>query len=260
MTSSAPVGSNGCAPDSLVLAIQTQLRLRPEAIAYHGRSWGLLGPQPRFLALGVARGGRAVVGIWSLETVYQALRRLQPAVVGYMIVNLLLLELIGLFVFGRITAKPLQRLRRRAETVSDFDGEDLFLYGDSEADDYAQLSRSLNRIYGRMKKDRRVLAQTVERLEATNRKLRQAQQEVLQAEKLAAVGRLSAGLAHEIGNPLGIVSGYLDILQQDNFDGVQRRDVGTSRCGRNRAHRSDLASTPRLGAARSPGPGIHRGS
>ncbi len=223
----APLIRGGdCATESLLADLQDQLRHSPEAIAYYGKSWGLLGPQPRYLALGVARGSQVRVGIWSLESGYQVLRRLQPVVAGYMIVNLILLELIGLFVFGRITAKPLQRLRRRAETVSDFNGEDLFFFGDSEPDDYAQLSRSLNRIYGRMKRDREALAQAVERLEGANRQLRQAQQEVLQAEKLAAVGRLSAGLAHEIGNPLGIVGGYLEILQQDSLDTTERRDIG----------------------------------
>ncbi|RPJ74676.1 MAG: hypothetical protein EHM15_04925 [Desulfobacteraceae bacterium] len=37
---------------------------------------------------------------------------------------------------------------------------------------------------------------------------------MIRAEKLASVGRLSAGIAHEIGNPIGIVTGYLDLLKQ----------------------------------------------
>lgn len=51
-------------------------------------------------------------------------------------------------------------------------------------------------------------------LEAANRELKKAQDDVVRAEKLALVGRLSAGIAHEIGNPLGIVTGYLSLLKQ----------------------------------------------
>ena len=40
-----------------------------------------------------------------------------------------------------------------------------------------------------------------------------AQKEIIRAEKLASVGRLSAGIAHEIGNPIGIVIGYLELLK-----------------------------------------------
>jgi two-component system, NtrC family, sensor kinase len=50
-------------------------------------------------------------------------------------------------------------------------------------------------------------------LEVANSKLKGAQEQVIQSEKLASIGQLAAGVAHEINNPIGYVNSNLSTLQ-----------------------------------------------
>lgn len=55
-------------------------------------------------------------------------------------------------------------------------------------------------------------AETIHFLVKDVEQLRQMREQMVQADKLASIGQLSAGIAHEINNPLGIILGYTQLL------------------------------------------------
>jgi len=91
-----------------------------------------------------------------------------------------------------------------------------FIY-EKENNDFSKLSKALNSMLKQIADDKERLRTTVMSIEKANTDLKQAQKEIIQAEKLASVGRLSSGIAHEMGNPIGIVVGYLELLKQNDI-------------------------------------------
>lgn len=78
-------------------------------------------------------------------------------------------------------------------------------------------------LVSKLKGIQRQLERTTVDLRASLEQLRQAEDKLVQEARLAAVGRLSAGLAHEIRNPLSSIKGSAEILADDYPAGHPKR-------------------------------------
>jgi signal transduction histidine kinase len=70
----------------------------------------------------------------------------------------------------------------------------------------------VNRFVSENRRQAQRYRQLAEELAETNRRLEQAQDEARRSERLAALGQLTAGLAHEIRNPLAVIKGSAETL------------------------------------------------
>ena len=64
------------------------------------------------------------------------------------------------------------------------------------------------------------------------REIRELEEKVRRSERLAAVGKLAAGVAHEIRNPLSSIRGFARFLQHALADRPRTRSMPLSWCGK----------------------------
>jgi len=77
----------------------------------------------------------------------------------------------------------------------------------------SRLQRALSRMAEAVQTERAITKRHLEELRAANEALVRAQAELLASDRLVTVGKLAAGVAHEVGNPLSGILGYLSVIQ-----------------------------------------------
>jgi two-component system, NtrC family, sensor kinase len=124
------------------------------------------------------------------------------------------LLLVGLFAYAILwlaVARPVQRLEAELAQLERLDLQ-LGARG-SGGPLLARVEASLRRTASALQAERSVTHQQLEDLRLANEHITRAQEELVAAERLATVGRLAAGVAHEVGNPLSGILGYLSLLR-----------------------------------------------
>lgn len=118
-----------------------------------------------------------------------------PLVLAVVAGDVVIFIAFGHYLVTRLILKPMQRLKASADAViaGDLDAR----APQAETDDFSTLADRFNRMTDH---------------------LLDAQSQLVRAEKLASVGRLAAGIAHEIGNPLGGASTYVEVLRKRGGD------------------------------------------
>lgn len=165
-------------------------------------------------------GGIAVTS--SLVPVYEIMRKSEKLIMLYIILDTVILAFVGIYLLSRIVVKPIHRLLKMTEDYED--GEFIPSASEAPKNEIGNLSRSLSNMLNRLDENKKELKAHILSLEKTNNELKAAQNEIIRSEKLASVGRLAAGIAHEIGNPIGIILGYLDLIKKGNLSKKEEKD------------------------------------
>ncbi len=86
-------------------------------------------------------------------------------------------------------------------------------------DEIGQLALAFNDMTGKLKLH-------MEEIDKAHSEVLKTQKQLLQSEKMAAIGQLAAGLAHEIYNPLNVISGFTEILiKQGERTGAEKKHL-----------------------------------
>jgi signal transduction histidine kinase/CheY-like chemotaxis protein len=110
--------------------------------------------------------------------------------------------------------RPLSELRDSAEAVGR--GDFNWRVPVRSKDECGELAKVFNQMTGNLQLSRMQLEKTVETLKST-------QGQLIQSEKLSAVGEFVAGVAHELNNPLAAVVGFSEMLKDNDVDTKNRR-------------------------------------
>ncbi|MEO8906155.1 MAG: HAMP domain-containing sensor histidine kinase [Polyangiaceae bacterium] len=133
-----------------------------------------------------------------------------------------LLLVAAYFALTRLIVRPLDGLARAAERVAL--GARRFSVPRAGARELVDLGRNLHTMTEHLIREEEALRAKVDEVERATVSLREAQDRLIRSERLASVGRLAAGLAHEVGNPIAALLGLEDLLLEGGLSAGEQQD------------------------------------
>ena len=172
----------------------------------------------------------------SLLAEQERLKGSRQLFLAYFVLDFLLLLVLGSYLLSRTVVLPIRRLLAATRRIADGDlGAWVHIPGSTEV---SELCDAFNAMVAALREKRSEVEEKVSSLKRANEQITQARGEAIRSEKMASVGLLAAGMAHEIGTPLAAIIGYTGILSQElakdaeNSDYLRRIEVESRRIDR----------------------------
>lgn len=167
----------------------------------------------------------AVLGVldivYSLEGIDQAVRTHGVTLAGFSLGFILVVSLCVSFFVHRLVYVPLRDLETGARRLSSGNLEQQIPV--RSGDEFGELAASFNAMTAALRNSQLELREwgrtLEEKVEKRTQELRIAEAEAVRGEKLASVGLLAAGIAHELNNPLTGVLTFSHLLRKKMPDG-----------------------------------------
>lgn len=141
----------------------------------------------------------------------------------YIFLDLLLIVITGSYLLMYFVVRPIDELLRSTERIRSGDLDNpISLTSD---DEIGRLAMALEALRATLVQKDRTVKKQMNSLETLNSRLTKIRDQLIHTDRLAYVGRVTAGVAHEIGNPLGAIYGYLDILKTAGDDPALLNDL-----------------------------------
>jgi two-component system NtrC family sensor kinase len=171
------------------------------------------------LDYGPGEGSRLVYAAVT-DNLGQRLRVTRTLLFWSMVLAVFLVTLIGYGALTQLISRPLNRLGR---AIGRLQTGDLSARAEpSGGVEIRELAEAFNALTRKLTEDESRIAHQISELKLMNERLEQARDHLVRSEKLASVGTLAAGVAHEIGNPLSIALGYLEVLARPDVTEDER--------------------------------------
>ena len=129
---------------------------------------------------------------------------------AYLAINAVLITILGYALLTFLVMRPLNVLDAATQRAAAGDFTRALPGGPHN--EFGALYGNFNLMLRQLDAGRDALQAQLHELSQINAQLQRTQDSLIRSEKLASVGRLAAGVAHEIGNPLAAVAGFTELL------------------------------------------------